>query len=178
MQFEDIPRFPRANYEIDVSWNFLEKQLGAFGEMGLDLNPDFQRGHVWSEAQQVAFIEYSLRGGKSARNIYFNCANWHNGQGPVQLIDGKQRLEAVRKFMRDELWVFDGYSLSEMGKFPWMDNLLRFHVHSMPTRADVLRWYLGMNNGGAVHSKSEIKRVKALLADELLKEGLSNATQK
>ena len=27
-------------------------------EMGLELNPDFQRGHVWTEQQQIAFLEY------------------------------------------------------------------------------------------------------------------------
>ena len=37
---------------------FIEDEVS---EMGLQLNPDFQRGHVWTEEQQIAWIEYHLR---------------------------------------------------------------------------------------------------------------------
>ena len=33
--------------------------------MGLQFNPDFQRGHVWTEGQQIAFMEFLLKGGKT-----------------------------------------------------------------------------------------------------------------
>lgn len=172
MQFKDIPQFPHSSYEVDISWEYLESQLKTFGEMGLDLDPDFQRGYVWTYEQKVAFVEYSLRGGGSARNIYFNCFpdDWRRARGPIQLIDGKQRLEAVRQFLRDGVEVFDGSVCSEMGKFR-LGIMLRFHVQTMPTRADVLRWYIGMNSGGSVHSREEIERVKELLRKELEKNG-------
>lgn len=160
MYYRDIPQFPTATYEVDVPWDSLERHLSRWAD--LDLDPDFQRGHVWTEQQQRAFVEYSLRGGKSARNIYFNSIDWKYGRNPVQLIDGKQRLEAVRRFLRDELPVFGGALCSEIG-LPPFDPMLRFHVHEMPTRRDVLMWYLGMNSGGSVHTPEELARVRELL---------------
>lgn len=163
MRYRDIEQFPHANYEVDVSWGYLENQLAGFGEMGLDLDPDFQRGHVWAAAQQIAFVEHMLRGGRSPRHLYFNCAGWRQGRGPIQLIDGKQRLEAARSFLRDELRVFGGYTCADLGGLPPMDPMFRFHVHSLPTRADVLRWYLAMNSGGSIHTEAELDRVRQML---------------
>ena len=95
MNFSDIPQFPHSYYEVDVPWKQIEDNLVVYQEMGLDLDPDFQRGHVWTETQQRGFLEYSLRGGQSARHVYFNSPNWHQSRRPIQLIVGKQRLWAL-----------------------------------------------------------------------------------
>lgn len=168
MRFHDIDTFPLATYEVDQPWRSIEHWLDAHGDGGVDLDPDFQRGHVWTRAQQVAFVEYSLRGGKSARNIYFNNPDWHQGRGATLLIDGKQRLEAARAFLRDEVRVFGGRTCTDLGGVIGMswDVQLRIHIHRMATRADVLRWYIAMNSGGSAHSPKEVARVRALLAAE------------
>jgi hypothetical protein len=170
MQFQDIPQFPQANYSVDVAWRYLEQWLLDFEALDLDLDPDFQRGHVWTPAQQTAFVEHMLQGGTSPRNLYWNCIGWKRGIGPMQLIDGKQRLEAARAFMRDEVRVFGGQTCSDLGGVKAMHTIVpafKMHVHALPSRADVLRWYIAMNRGGSVHSDEEIARVRALLDAEL-----------
>ena len=74
MNFREIPQFTKSgSYQVNMSLEFLVKQIDTWiREEGLQLNPDFQRGHVWSEDQQVKFIEYVLRGGKSGKILYFN----------------------------------------------------------------------------------------------------------
>jgi hypothetical protein len=54
MLFKDIQPFTRgANYHVHVPWTSLEKHLKDWQEsLGLDLEPDFQRIHVWTEPQQ------------------------------------------------------------------------------------------------------------------------------
>lgn len=168
MQYSDIIPFAHPSHQVDVSWAYLEETLDSYAETGLDLDPDFQRGHVWSMAQRVAYIEYSLRGGESARNIYFNAPEWRRGRGNTQLIDGKQRLESVRMFMADKVRVFGGYTNTQLGgKPPIVEVRLRLYVHQLKTRREVLQWYLGMNSGGSIHSKKELDRVRALLAEEM-----------
>lgn len=62
-KFSDIPRFPHAAYEIDVSWKDLETMIDHYvKDYGLNLDPEFQRSHVWHRHQQVAYVEYVLRG--------------------------------------------------------------------------------------------------------------------
>lgn len=66
--FKDIPQFTRdghyqVDYPIDHLVGFLDEEIR---DRGLQLNPDFQRGNVWTEEQQIAYIEFLLKGGKSA----------------------------------------------------------------------------------------------------------------
>lgn len=167
-RFRDIPRFYRANYAVDVDWKYLETQLASWRrDYGLDLEPDFQRAHVWNDAKRTAYVEYRLREGQYARDVYFNCTGWDRGEkaGPVTIVDGKQRLEAVRRFLRDELPAF-GRLCSQ-----YEDPLrgcydLRLHVADFADRAELLQFYLDVNAGGVVHTPAELAKVRRLLAAE------------
>src|SRR5262245_21949911 len=112
MRFSDIPKFTRhAGWAVDVSWRYLEEHLEQHAGYNLNLDPDFQRAHVWTEPQQVRYVEFILRGGQSSRDILTNCVNWQsslNNIGPYELVDGKQRLAAVLRFLRNEIAIFGG----------------------------------------------------------------------
>lgn len=59
-------------------------------------------------------VNFILKGGDSGRTLYFNCPGWMKDfKGPYVIVDGKQRLEAARKFVRNELSVFDGVYLKD-----------------------------------------------------------------
>jgi hypothetical protein len=111
-RYQDIPQFTRnATYAIDVSWRYLpEHYTHSIFDYKLDVNPEFQRGYVWTNLQKERYIEYILKGGASGRNIYFNCPGWHNGKiEQYVLVDGKQRLDAVLGYLNNEFKVFDKY---------------------------------------------------------------------
>ena len=67
MRFRDIPQFiSDGSYQVNVSWEYMMDWLDRLiKEEGLQLNPDFQRGHVWTEEQQIKFLEFILQGGKT-----------------------------------------------------------------------------------------------------------------
>ena len=164
------PYISCGHYAVNVGWDYLETHIAGLIEQGLKLNPDFQRDHVWSERQQIAYVEFVLRRGDSSRTLLFNCPGWHEGltRGEFVLVDGKQRLEAVRKFLRNELKAF-GHTYFEYG-----DKLYRagrpdfvFQVNDLETRAEVLQWYLQLNSGGVVHTDAELSRVNELLRREI-----------
>lgn len=166
----DIPQFiSGGNYAVNVSWSYLLQHVERAQEEkpGLDLDPDFQRAHVWTEAQQIAYVEYALRGGQSGRDLWFNCAGWFaDWRGPYVIVDGKQRLEAVRRFLVGEIPAF-GHRLSEYAdKLPPMEPAFLWHVNNLPARAEVLEWYLQLNSGGTVHTEDELSRVRHLLKEE------------
>ena len=98
-------------------------------------------------------------------------ATWHTTndigeEEPLMLVDGKQRLEAVRSFLRDELTVFGDCKRSDFTDHMRHYLSFRVHVNALKTRAEVLTWYLQINAGGVVHSDEEIERVKELLKEE------------
>jgi hypothetical protein len=88
-RWAEIPQLPRAHYEVTVAWHSIERQLiGLAGGCGLNLDPDYQRLHVWTEAQQVAYVEYILQGGEVGRNITWNADAWPLAKAPLELVDG------------------------------------------------------------------------------------------
>lgn len=176
MKLAEIPQFTSdGSYQICVHLNYLERTLQGFEEdYGLELNPDFQRGHVWTEKQQIAWLEFFFKGGKTSRVIYFNspefrkCSSEDRDLPPTILcVDGLQRLTALRRFINNEIPIFGCYLDDFEDKTVEMrKEYIEFNVNSLQTRREVLQWYLDMNTGGTVHSDEEIRRVKALLHAE------------
>lgn len=178
MRIQDIKKFYAPHYTITVSWDYIEAQLEHYndnsceGSLGLNLDPDFQRGHVWTEDKQRAYVEFCLREGTGSRTLLFNHPNWMGSfAGEMVLVDGKQRLEAVRKFVRNELAIFDGHYLKD---FENHERVLRSRgayfevsVNSLKTRKEVLEWYLQLNSGGVVHTAEEIEKVQKMLDAEI-----------
>ena len=164
LSFQDIPRFPHSAYEIDVGFEWLEGHLADAIADGLDIDPPFQRAHVWTEAQQTAYLEYLLRGGEVSRLIIVNAPAWHDStyKGST-LVDGKQRLEAIRRFMRSELPVFGGHVLRDIGGHLRLFNgRIKWRVVALASEAELLDLYLAINAGGTPHSPEEIAKVRAM----------------
>jgi len=168
MKFTQIPQLTSVgSYQANMSLRYLNDTVNNWvNDLGLKLNPDFQRGHVWSEEQQISYMEFLLRGGKSARVIYFNHPGWQRGyKGEFVCVDGLQRLTACLKFINNELKVFGLYLSEFEDKLP-LDIDLLFNVNNLKTRKEVLQWYIEFNTGGTVHTEEEINRVKELLEKE------------
>lgn len=170
--FSKIPQFTTAGqWECDYD---LRRVVPAVDEWvrdnGLDLNPDFQRGHVWKERRQREYLEFFLRGGKTGRVLYFNDPNWGGRGGKYRdfvIVDGLQRLTAARRFLANEIRVFGSYFREYTDNDRWSHrNTFRLNVNDLRSRAEVLRWYLDFNRGGTVHSVAELRRVEQLLAAE------------
>ncbi|WP_199031385.1 DUF262 domain-containing protein [Ralstonia sp. ASV6] len=174
--YEVIRPQAKAVYEVDVQLGSVESFLANLSRdmasMGgtLELDPDFQRGHVWTDEQRVQYVQSLLRG-CAPRSILFNCPGWNAekelGDIPAhtfQCIDGLQRLTAVRKFMAGEFRVFGDVSAEDLKGTPFAPSryTLKMSVFEFANRRDLLQYYLDLNSGGTVHSAEEIQRVRKL----------------
>jgi hypothetical protein len=177
LDWNDIPQFPRASYEIDVGWGYLESQIATAIKDGLDLDPAFQRAHVWTRKQQTQYVEYIARGGEVGKNLTFNHTMWDRCVGTpppgcYTIVDGKQRLEAVRVFMRGELPIFAeldpsgiGYVSSDLTGHMRMHRLtFKWRVCTLASKKELLELYLNINAGGTPHTKAELDKVRMMLA--------------
>ena len=177
-EYQKIPSFTGdGSYAVDMTPEFLLSWIAEMeAEMGLDLCPDFQRGHVWTEEQQGAYVEHILRNGKTGRDIYFNCPYWSDFRpkkgryNDFVCVDGLQRITAWKAFYGDRLRVFGSLRSEFTDRYPFM-NTMRVHVNDLKTKREVLQWYLEMNAGGTPHTKEELERVKALWEAEGKKTG-------
>ena len=177
MTFREIERFTGdGNYTINVGIDYLKATVdGYIKDFGLELNPDFQRGHVWTKKQQISYLEFFYRGGKSANVIYFNCPSFGRGEAEdsdikqMVLVDGLQRLTSHLDFLDNKIPIF-GYYFKEFTDRPRLTQYdLRFNINDLQYRHEVLKWYIEMNTGGVVHTKEEIERVQKLLEASMKK---------
>jgi|SRR5579872_72202 len=171
-RFSDIPQFTRSgSWQCHFPFDSVLPQLERWkDDYGADYDPDFQRMHVWTEAQQIAWLEFFFRGGRTSRVIYLNCPIF-GGRSQSKnaddlrmvLADGKQRLEAIRRFTANEIPVF-GSLRSEYTDWPnVLGQSIEINVNDLPTRKEVVRWYIEMNSGGTPHTEAEIEKARALL---------------
>lgn len=167
-----------AKYECDFDFRYLRTALTGFEQDygGLELDPDFQRGHVWTEFQQTHYIENILRGVVSSSGflVQFNCPNWDNdddeysGDLPpgFQCIDGLQRITAVLDFIDGKVKPF-GLNVDDLdySAFSIRGSLHRFRiaVHNFQSKKELLQHYIDLNAGGTPHSKEELDRVRQML---------------
>jgi hypothetical protein len=162
MKFRDIPKFPFASYTVNIFWNYLERWLEnqSEGIMKCELDPFYQRGYIWTKKQKIAYVEYQLKGGFSGRDIFWNCPFWlsfHQTENVIQLVDGKQRIDAVLGFLHDKVPAF-GLKYSEFeDKLVGIDPSFIFHVNNLRTEKEVVEWYIGMNTGGSIHTEKDLK---------------------
>lgn len=167
-----------ASYSVDYPWSGCERMLTWLADGSgapVELEPDFQRGHIWSPEQQRHFIENVFRGvvDQAGLSLRFNAPGWETtptGDLPatVQCVDGLQRLTAVRRFLTGEVKPF-GLPVEAFDRSPFQvrgpSNRFRFRVmvYTFQKRADLLQCYLDLNAGGSPHTEAEIDRVRVLL---------------
>lgn len=174
-----IPYTGSVSYEVDMGGRALQKFIEDQAlEEGIDLDPDFQRGHVWNPKNQTRYIEHLLRGGTTSRTLIWNCPGYDQPSSLAQdtdapremvIVDGKQRLTAILGFMKNEVPVFGGRVFSDFDEQSQREILsptgrLRVHmaVHALTRRRELLQLYIELNEGAIAHSPEEIERVKAL----------------
>ena len=158
--FQQLPKLIGfGNYTVTAEFTSILRQLKAYeDDCNLDLNPEFQRGYVWTDQQKTNYVEFMLKGGNTGRDILFNCPffvsdNDYDEDDPILnrmvIVDGKQRLSAVCGFLQNEVKAFGSYYKDFTGKLRTV-NRLNFHINELCTRKDILQWYLELNSGGTV----------------------------
>jgi hypothetical protein len=167
---------PEAVWQADYPLSHLDDGLGRLAkDYGpVNMEPDFQRGHVWTAEQQQKFCEAFVRKFIPSHllTFQFNCPHWNNDAPTdlpreIQCIDGLQRLTALRKLMAGEIKPF-GVSVETFNGTSLQITRIHRHVkiqmHAFKAKADLLQYYLDLNEGATPHTPAEIARVKAMLA--------------
>lgn len=138
----------------------------------MNLNPDYQRGHVWSKEQSEDFMGHILEGGACPAFIIhegdFSKDDYEN-----EMVDGQQRARAILGWFDGDIGarLSDGRMVWHKDCTPAEDRMIRMGITVPVTlgrwdRKTRLRLYLRLNRGGTVHSNEEIQRVREMLAEE------------
>jgi len=163
MKFKDIKKLIGfGHYRVDGNWDDINRYIERYN---LQLEPDFQRGHVWTITQQIEFCEFFLRGGLCPP-ILLNMPGWQDDwKGDFVVVDGLQRLNALKQLIENKIKVFGHFLKDIEGGENYVEWYATFpiFINNLQTKNDVIRWYLQINGGGTPHTIEELERVECLM---------------
>ena len=152
------------------SWSIRELvRLVEGGE--IDLDPPYQRDHVWTQTHQEKFLGFFLEGGEPPA-LYIRGLEYENtsdSQKGFEVIDGKQRVTALIRWWNNEIpallisgrqvWKseFDDTELRQLNNFRIRS------VHLVGTDREIMEVYLRLNGSGIVHTNEELDKVRKLI---------------
>jgi hypothetical protein len=180
LKLRDTPRVTEVRYSVHQPWGSFFAEDGWLSEKHqmttVEIQPEFQRGYVWTEDQQISYVENMCKGFITGRDIYFNHPYWmgsmsddaHYSDFPIVCVDGQQRIGAARRFINNELPIFGGHFFHDFEDWERMTfdlHQLWFNlcVNNLKTDRDVYHWYLELNSGGTIHTEADVARVPKLL---------------
>jgi len=149
----------------------LSRTAAAIEAYGLDLDPDYQRGHVWTEEQRGRFVGFLLEGGTPAAG-----GDQPRAGRVVRAVRGRGRQAAHHRLPHVGAGGDTRRPRGQQGNLarrPGRPSVIQTKtligmrygcVHM--TRTEALELYIRINAGGTVHSAEEIDRVRGLLAEE------------
>ena len=143
----------------------------AIKQFNINLNPDYQRDHVWTLYQKEAFVGHILEGGETLPVVINKGDEYKNFISEV--IDGKQRIQACLDWENGDIYgktnkgvLIHMTDLDEVGT-RMVDNMIGLKYAMVKLcRIEILELYLKLNSGGTLHKQFEIDKVKELLLEE------------
>jgi hypothetical protein len=159
---------PDIRYSVDVPVGGLERNLEQFK---VNIDPEYQRGHVWTEEQQSLFVGAFLENSRACPPFIMNFVDGTT-YGPSEVVDGKQRLTALRQWLNGEI-----IAHAPCGISVWHKDLEKTDLSALAmmvtmqwkfvglSKIEVMKYYLRLNSGGTVHSKKELDRVRKLIEE-------------
>ena len=154
---------PDCTYRVDIAVAGIPRFVEQYG---IDMDPDYQRGYVWTLDQKRKFVGAVLQNHHSIPIFWFNTLSL----GKAEVVDGKQRLSAILGWLNGdydaicpcgESFAFADSDVIGERNLDMMTTL-KMHFVQLP-RLDVLRFYLALNSGGTVHKPKDINRVRRML---------------
>lgn len=164
-------RQENLNSNVHFSNRSLRDLLSKYYYFGINLDPAYQKGLVWSEADKVHLID-SIFNGIEIGKFAFIHLDFETGKPSYEILDGKQRLTTIIEFIEDR-FKYKGLCFSELSqsdKRYFEDyNITVGESRGQLTEAEKMRYFLRLNIGGIPQSEEHLKKVAKLLEKEMKK---------
>lgn len=165
----------------DVFISYQQRDMSSllyrmFDKYGIDLNPDYQRGNVWTIDQKIALIDSMFKNidiGKFSVIKRPWGSNPNKPETPLlyEMLDGKQRLTAIYEFYIGK-FKYKGKYFHELHPRD-QGHLKRYTINyaELPpmTNEQKYRYFLKLNTGGIPVSDDHLNKVRELWLKEKMK---------
>lgn len=137
-----------------------------YSEYGFDFDPDYQRDHVWELEDKVDLID-SILAKRDIGKFVINHRPWHDTEPLNEVIDGKQRLSAIKEFYEDG-FRYKGKLFSELhprDRATFEGKAVAVAITNELNRTEILKIFLAVNTTGRPQCLDHLENVKKLLEE-------------
>ena len=151
-------------YRIKQLNTSIESLLHMVYHPGVDFDVEYQREHVWELTDKVALIDSIFNNIDIGKFVFVQRS--FNTRGKLyEIIDGKQRLTALREFYEDR-FQYKGYFFSELNpvdKNNFENHSIVYGYLENPDKRAIFETFIKLNTTGRPMENKDIEKVKKLL---------------
>lgn len=166
----DTSKTPSFIEDDDIKLNYYQQDINGLlhrrfhSSAGIDMDPPYQRGLVWTEAQKIELINSIFRNidiGKFSiiKNDFDKERRYY-----YEILDGKQRMNALCEFYEDR-YRYRGLLFSELcfrDKHHFLGYPVSVGEVDRLTEEQKLRYFLKLNVTGAPQDPEHIRKIYEL----------------
>jgi len=147
---------------LDIAWNMVLRD-------GVNMNPDYQRGSVWGLEDKVKLIESLFQHREIGTFVFrrLGMEGWKNGVS-YEIVDGKQRLEAIVDFRLGKFKVYGRYyhEMNPEDLHTLRNNMFRYSVinEDVPLKK-IIEMFVLLNTTGKPMDPAVIEKAKEMLKE-------------
>lgn len=170
---EEIKNLPSFIKNKDIKFSYSQRTIDSLLGMmfqsysGIDMNPDYQRGLVWSIHQEIALIDSIFKNVDIGKFTFIKRPFRENEPG-YEVLDGKQRLNTLSRFATGKLKYNNRtyFELAPIDQYHFKNYSISYAETDSLTPEQKYRYFLNLNTTGVPISKDHIYRIKKLLEEE------------
>lgn len=161
-----------TNLDIRLSYTntSIESLLLRHLFFGVDFEPEYQRGEVWSAEDKEKLLESIFMGADIGRFVFRRRTDeeWAKNRISYEIVDGKQRLLTLLAFFENRIPYKGVYynELSGVDRHRFLDADTAVAELRNVSKINTLKIFLLLNRGGRPVSDKVIKNAEELLSKE------------
>lgn len=148
---------------VNYSNTQLKGLLNRIYFFGANMNPKYQRDLVWSESDKIALID-SIFENLDIGKFVFVENKYKENEMLFEILDGKQRLNAVKEFIEDR-FKYNGFYFSELHPIDQQTIFTKSVAYADVDRRhasedEIVKYFVMLNKGGVTMSKEHLEKIE------------------
>jgi len=165
-QPKEFSDWDAGKYRLNFMNQEMSSLLNKIYSFGVDFEPDYQRGYVWSLEDKQELIA-SIFQGIDIGKFVFVVLPWRSSTSTsYEILDGKQRLSTIKEF-KESRFKFNGLYWHELSNrdrnFFIQIPVSVAEIREGASRENIINQFIRLNSFGKVMDKSHLDLVKNML---------------
>lgn len=141
--------------------------IGKIYHFGVDMNPEYQRGYVWSQEDKENLID-SIFNHRDIGKFVFVRLPFKENSPTYEVLDGKQRINAIKEFYEDRL-LYKGLKYSEMNvrdRYFFQNYSVNIAEVQDCSLNQKLKIFYHLNVSGKIMDKEHLEKIKLKIEEK------------